>query len=236
MGLFLCTTSKPFPMTGLPSHWDNASMPFVVFEGLDGAGKSTLIASVKAAFQSRSLPAQFVQDPGTTPLGKELRQLIVTPGVTAPGPLSELLMYQAARSEMVEQVIRPHLKEKDGWVFSDRFYSSTLAFQVTARGLDESLVRELNKAVAEGCHPDLFVFIDITLEERERRLNQRAQNLGEERDRMEQEPLDFHRRVREGYLRQARQDPNRWLVLDGACPPQDLFHLTMKELSRRGWL
>jgi len=210
-------------------------MPFIVFEGLDGAGKSTLIKGVRSQLKALTAQSVFVQDPGSTPLGEQLRTMILTPGEDAPGPKAELLMYQAARAEMVRKKIRPALRNGQ-WVFSDRFYSSTLAFQVFARGLDRKIVEGLNEFVAEACHPDLFVFIDIPISEREARLQKRFSESGEKQDRMESEETAFHEKVREGYLYQAKELPQKWLVLDGTLSPAQLVEKVMSDFRSRQWL
>jgi len=205
-------------------------MPFVVFEGLDGAGKSTLISKLQTGLSQYSVEPEYVQDPGSTPLGEDLRKMILTPGEKSPGPKAELLMYQAARSEMVRLKILPAL-ERNQWVFSDRFYSSTLAFQVAARGLEKEIVDALNAFVAEGCLPNLFVFIDIPIEERNKRLNKRFQEKGEALDRMELEAEEFHKKVRQGYLAQAEEAPDKWLILDGTQTPDQLVEMTLNEFK-----
>lgn len=210
-------------------------MAFVVFEGLDGAGKSTLISELYKSLGQFSIIPESVQDPGTTPLGEELRKMILSSGENAPGPKAELLMYQAARAEMVRKKILPAIKEKK-WVFSDRFYSSTIAFQVSARGLNREIVDSLNAYVSEGCSPDLFIFIDIPIEERNKRLNKRSQEKGEALDRMELEAEEFQRKVRQGYLSQAEESPEKWLVLDGTFSPQQLVEKVMTEFKTRQWI
>lgn len=210
-------------------------MAFVVFEGLDAAGKSTLISHIQNELEKREIASLFLRDPGSTSLGESLRQLILSTDIEAPVPKAETLLYQAARVQMVEKKIRPTL-EKKSWVLCDRFYSSTVAFQAFARNLNLQDVENLNQFVAGDCSPDLFIFIDISVEESQKRKANRALELGVEQDRMEREAVDFQKRVREGYLYQAKKQPDRWFVLDGTQGPDRLLHLTIEELKRRKWL
>lgn len=210
-------------------------MAFIVFEGLDGAGKSTLMNLVESQLKASGVPLIKTRDPGTTELGEKLRNIILSPEGEAPVPKAELLLYQAARVQMVDKVIRPALSQGH-WILADRFYSSTLAFQSVARGLDLGLIHTLNDFVAENCHPDLFVFIDIPVSESRQRMRGRLQKTGEVEDRMERENDDFQSRVRAGYHRQAQAQPEAWLVLEGSLTPAELSEQVLAELRRRRWL
>lgn len=208
-------------------------MKFMVFEGLDGAGKSTLIQSIQKHLEAQDLEPILIRDPGTTAVGEKLRRLILDPA-EQPSAKTEILMYQAARAQLVDEIIAPSLK-KGRWVLSDRFYSSTIAFQCHARGLDRADVDWLSRYACSGLVPDLVVFIDIPVEESQRRLNSRGASLGETKDRMEQENIAFHERVRQGYLAQAKENPQGWLVLDGTRTPAQLVDDVMAHLRGRQW-
>lgn len=210
-------------------------MAFIVFEGLDASGKSTLISKVRDALNKAQKPSVFLRDPGTTELGEKLRELILATDTEAPVPRAETLMYQAARVQMVEKNILPVLKTGE-WVLCDRFYSSTVAFQSFARGLDLEDIEHLNHFVAHDCEPDLFVLLDITVDESQRRKEYRAKDLGVEQDRMEKEAVEFQQKVRDGYLYQAQKHSDRWLVLDGTMTPDQLLEVTLEEFRRRQWL
>lgn len=210
-------------------------MKFIVFEGLDGAGKSTLIAKVQEFLVSRGqFQSHLVRDPGSTTVGEKIRSVLLDPS-EKPVARTEVLLYEAARAQLVDEVIRPTLA-KNIWVLSDRFYSSTVAFQAVARNLGRKDIDWLNNYACAGLVPDLVVYIDITVAESQRRLNRRQTSDGSKADRMEQENLDFHERVRQGYLLQAKENPSGWLVLDGVKTPDELFNDTAKDLERRGWL
>ncbi len=210
-------------------------MKFIVFEGLDGAGKSTLISKVQAHLvQNGNHKICFVRDPGSTPVSERVRGILLDASEKVCAR-AEVLLYEAARAQLVDEVIAPALKSQT-WVLSDRFYSSTVAFQAVARNLGRGDIDWLNNYACDGLVPDLVVFIDITVEESQKRLNRRQSTDGSKADRMEQEAFDFHERVRQGYLLQAKENPKGWLVLDGMKTPDDLFAQTAKHFERLGWL
>lgn len=210
-------------------------MAFVVFEGLDASGKSTLISLVEESLKKSDKDTVFLRDPGSTDLGERLRNIILATDIEPPVAKAETLMYQTARVQMVEKNIKPQLA-KGSWVLCDRFYSSTVAFQAFGRGLDLEEVEGLNQFVAGDCPPDMFILLDITVEESTRRKENRAKESGVGQDRLEKEDRSFQEKVREGYLYQAKKNPERWLVLDGTKTPEELFELTIQEFKRHGWL
>lgn len=210
-------------------------MKFIVFEGLDGAGKSTLISKVQDYLVKRGqFQSKLIRDPGTTSVGEKIRGVLLDPS-EKPVARAEVLMYEAARAQLVDEIIRPTLAQKI-WVLSDRFYSSTVAFQAVARNLGRHDIDWLNNYACAGLVPDLVVFIDIPVSESQRRLGKRQSSDGSKADRMEQEDLDFHERVRQGYLVQAKENPKGWLVLDGMKTPDELFTDTSSHFERLGWL
>ncbi len=210
-------------------------MAFIVFEGLDASGKSTLIGKFKDYLHKQGISSVILRDPGTTLLGEKIRNIILDIHGEVPCPRAEVLLYEAARVQMVEKNILPALAESR-WVLCDRFYSSTVAFQVFARGLDPGDIERLNDFVARDCKPDLFVFLDISVEESQRRKTQRAKELKLVQDRMERENLEFQNKVREGYLYQAKENPKDWLSLDGSKTPEELLDRMLAEIRRRKWL
>ncbi len=209
-------------------------MKFFVFEGLDGAGKSTLIQKVEQHLLQQSMDVCRVRDPGSTDVGEKLRQIILDPQLT-PVSRTEILMYQAARAQLVEEKIRPQLQQGI-WVLSDRFFSSTIAFQCFARGLSRPDVDWLNRYACDGLEPDLVVFIDIPVSESEKRIQGRETSTGVSKDRMENENRSFHEKVRQGYLAQAKEKPAQWLVLDGMRSPDELFTQVLNHFRSQKWL
>ncbi len=210
-------------------------MSFVVFEGLDACGKSTLIEKVQSSLEDKRVESLLLRDPGATELGEKLRNIILATDIEAPVPRAEILLYQAARVQMVEKRIQPALKE-NRWILCDRFYSSTVAFQAFARSLKLEDVEMLNRFVAHDCEPHLFIFLDISTEESQKRKGKRAAETGIHQDRIEKENNSFQEKVREGYLYQASKSPEKWLVLDGTDSPESLHQQTMAEFKKRGWL
>jgi dTMP kinase len=191
---------------------------FIVFEGGDGSGKSTQARSLLRRLRRRGVKVLRTHEPGGTPLGQSLRRLLKTG--EAMTPMSELMLFEAARAQLVQNVIKPFL-EQGGVVIADRFTSSTMAYQGYGRGLDRELIERLNREATGGLEPDLTVFLDLPVE------TALARKGGGNVDNFDEAPVDFHRRIHRGYSTLAAADPGGWLVLDGQRPPE--------ELSREIW-
>ena len=192
--------------------------PFIVFEGLDGSGKSTQAGSLSRRLRRRGLPSLLTREPGGTPLGEVLRRWLK--GRRRLSAAAELSLFVAARSQLVQEVVKPAL-EAGVTVVADRYAASTVSYQGYGRKLDLDLVHELNRAATGGLIPDLTVLLDL---DPETALGRKS---GELSDAFEASPSDFHARVRKGYLAQAAQDPGRWLVLDASQ--------TQRTLSKQIW-
>jgi dTMP kinase len=210
-------------------------MFFLVFEGLDGSGKSSLMAQLQKHLEVQNKPYIKTREPGGTAVGDQLRHIILTKSAEAPTARTELLLYEASRAQHVDLVIRPAL-EKKHWVLCDRFSASSLAFQAGGRQISTDQVHWLNNFATGGLEPHLNILLDLTVEESQRRRQQRAQSNGESEDRIESEEAAFHERVREGFLQQARLSPATWLVLDASQTPDKLFTKLLQELQDRKWL
>lgn len=207
-------------------------MPFIVFEGIDGCGKSTQIKLLAAFLRSKKLDFVLTREPGGTPLGEDIRQLLLKTDGDAPLPRTELLLYEAIRAQHVERVIKPSLKDKK-WVISDRFYASTTAFQSAGRNLNPKDIQWLNEYATGGLKPDLTILIDITVQESQKRLEQRNHATGH--DRFERENPNFHDKVRQSYLSQAEEDTNGWLVVDGSQTASQIHDILINEFHNRKW-
>jgi len=211
------------------------NMAFIVFEGLDGSGKSTLIKKLCAELKKQAIDFVTTREPGGTTLGEELRQIILRTDGDAPTPRTELLLYEAIRSQHVDQLITPALQQKK-WVLCDRFTASTIAFQASGRNLQVSDVHWLNHFATEGLQPHLTILLNLNTQTSLERREQRTKTTGEPLDRFEREANDFHEKVRKSYLQQAKTSPDNWLILDAHLNPEDLFESLLSSLRQRQWL
>jgi len=185
----------------------------IVFEGLDFTGKSTQVRLLAERLRARGLPVVTTREPGGTPLGEEVRRLLLSRKSTDLLPLSELLLLITCRAQVYSQVIKPGLAER-AVVVSSRYRLSSLAYQGYGRGLDLELIRQLNEAATEGRRPDITFLIDLPAE------LALARRKGEG-DRIEGEDLEFYRRVRRGYLELTHGDPTV-VVIDGRRSVQEI--------------
>lgn len=211
-------------------------MFFLAFEGLDGSGKSSLMSQLQSYLETNNKKYIKTREPGGTQVGDQLRQIILSKSEEAPTPRTELLLYEASRSQHVDLVIRPALNRKE-WVLCDRFSASSVAFQAGGRKISEEQVHWLNTFATDSLKPDLNILLDLTVVESQQRRQKRAKEMNEAEDRIESEEEAFHQRVREGFLKQADQNPKEWLVLDASKSPEALFKILMNELiTVRKWL
>lgn len=206
---------------------------FLSFEGLDGSGKSTLIQGLRSQLETLGRRVTVTREPGGTQLAEDIRNLILRTGHESPHARTEILLYEASRAQHVEGVIRPAL-EQGAWVLCDRFSESTVAFQCFARGLDRGKVDWLNRFAEDGVRPSVVVLLDLTVEASRRRQNKRQNQIGSGPDRMEQEADEFHNRVRNGFLAQAKEEPERWLVLNAERSADQLLTDLIEGLEKKG--
>ena len=185
---------------------------FIVLEGGDGSGKTTQARALVRRLRRRGYPCDLFREPGGTPAGEAIRRLLKSGKPLS--PVAELLLFNAARALLVEQRLRPALQQ-GRIVVCDRFTASTVAYQGFGRGLGWEAVDRVNQQATAGLQPTMTIWLDLAPKDG-------LQRLGIATDRFEGENLAFHRRVREGYLAQARRDPEGWLVLDGTQPARGL--------------
>lgn len=178
---------------------------FITFEGIEGCGKSTQIRLLEGHLQKRGLPVLRTREPGGTPVGEKIRQVLLNRDFKEMGPVTELLLYAAARAQHIDQVIRPAL-QAGKTVLCDRYADATEAYQGYARGLDKTLLKMLHKIAAGNLKPDLTFLLDCPVELGLARVR--------ERNRFEEEAAAFHEKVRQGYLHVARGEPKRIKVID----------------------
>ena len=189
---------------------------FLTFEGPEGAGKSTQLARLVARLEAEGIAHIVTREPGGTPLGTRVRDVLLDPALTI-DPLPEFLLYSASRAQLVANVIRPAL-DRGEVVVCDRYADSSLAYQGAGRGLDTTLLSSITAAATGGLTPDLTVLLDLDPVVGLERAARRGQP-----DRLELADLEFHRRVRQGFLELALRSPGRFLVLD-ATLDQETIH------------
>lgn len=182
---------------------------FITLDGIDGAGKSTNLAVMKAWFEKHQLPVLFTREPGGTPAGEALREILLNPATQVSLRTETLLMF-AARQQHLETVILPALKNGTH-VVSDRFTDATFAYQGGGRGVPLQDIATLEHWVQGDFRPDLTLLLDVPLEVSMARINQTR-----EKDRFEQEAAEFFNRVREVYLQRAAKQPERYAVIDSS--------------------
>ena len=180
---------------------------FITFEGGEGGGKSVQARALYKKLSQLGTPALLTHEPGGTPFGDKLGRWLKWNRDTDISPLTELLLFNASRVQLVNRVIQPALAAGQV-VICDRYVDSTTVYQSYGRRLDLEVVRAINNTATRGLRPDLTVLLDIPVEEGLSRKSVRK------KDRFEQEDIAFHCRVREGYLKLAADEPHRWLVID----------------------
>lgn len=188
---------------------------FITLEGVEGSGKTTQAPHLVAFLKSRGFTVTRTREPGGTGMGKRIRSILLDPESAGMDPLAELLLYEADRAQHVRRVILPALESGQA-VICDRFYDATTAYQGYARNLDLSLVENLNAIAAENLVPDMTILLDLPARVGVPRARTREgrgfRDHGRE-GRFEAESLDFHEKVREGYLALAVKNPDRFVVI-----------------------
>ncbi len=187
---------------------------FITFEGTDGSGKTTQFRILGNWLRDRGLEVVETVEPGGTAIGQQIRRILLDPANADIQPRAELLLYFASRAQNVDQVIRPAL-DSGRVVLCDRFTDSTLVYQGAGRGIDASVVMDLDRIACRGLKPDLTFLIDIDLETSLARARRRNERIGTSESRLDEESAAFHERVREGYLALAKSEPERFVVIDG---------------------
>ena len=186
---------------------------FITFEGGEGCGKSTQVKRLRAALEELGVEVLLTREPGGTVLSEQVRHLIKDQSEDPPCDRSELLLFLAARAQLVRNVIRPAL-ERGAWVVSDRFSDSTLAYQGYGRGLSIDLIAQTNDFACEGLKPDLTVLLEVSAETARRRLRAREAATSTSADRIELAGEEFHSRLARGFRELAKAEPYRIKTVD----------------------
>jgi dTMP kinase len=198
---------------------------FIVFDGPDGSGKSTQFSRFARACREAGIEVCEVREPGGTEIGEQIRRILLDPANREMSVRCEMLLYMASRAQLIEQRIQPAIARGE-LVLADRFISSTLAYQGTAGGLSREQILSVGAVAIGNCWPDLTLIFDVDEETAAHRLNPLL-------DRMEQKGADFHRRVREGYLEQARAAlPGRYAVIDATGDEDTVYENLLIAVSR----
>ncbi len=194
---------------------------FITFEGPDGSGKTTQARALYEYLRERGYPVLLTREPGGTSIGGQIREILHSVENVEMLPRTEILLYSASRAQLVGQVILPNLAQGK-IVLCDRYADSTLAYQGYGHGLDLELLEIITAFATNSLKPNLIIYLDTNVEEGLRR-KWMAHQVGEtEWNRMDRQEVAFHQRVREGYLRMAEAEPERWWVVDALQPLEDL--------------
>ncbi len=190
---------------------------FITFEGVEGSGKTTQIRLAGEFLREKGFPVFMTQEPGGTPLGERIREILLNRGGFDISGEAEVFLFAAARAQHTDAVIRPAL-EKGQVILCDRFSDATIAYQAYGRGLPLEAVREICRFASRGLSPRLTLLFDLPVEKGLERAFRRIAGREERsrEDRFEWEHLDFHRRIREGYLAIAREEPGRVKIVDAS--------------------
>ena len=204
---------------------------FITFEGGEGCGKSTQIKCLKEALEKEGVAVVLTREPGGTWLSEEIRHLIKDQETDAPCDRSELLLFLAARAQLVKNVIRPAL-EAGKWVLSDRFSDSTLAYQGYGRGLPLGDLRRMNDFACNGLKPDLTLLLDVDPEVSRARMRRREAATATTADRIEKAGEEFHERLRAGFAALAKAEPERIVTIDANGTPDEVWEQIWMSMRR----
>ena len=200
---------------------------FITLEGPEGGGKSSQATHLADHLRSQGFDVLLTREPGGTAIGEQVRAILTRLDNTEMNPRAEFLLFSAARAQIVHETIKPHL-DGGGVVICDRFFDASLAYQGYGHQLDLNTLRAITEFATVGLVPDLTLLLDLSVEEG---LSRREQ--GGNWNRLDAYDLDFHHRVREGYLALAALDPNRWVVIDASRSFEQVQGKILHEVDQR---
>lgn len=205
----------------------------ITLEGIEGSGKTTQIDYIAAYLQKSGLDYFITKEPGGTGLGAKIRSILLDPENINIHPMTELLLYAADRVQHIKELITPMI-EAGKVVICDRFHDSTTVYQGFTRGIDVSLIQRLNSLVLEGLTPDITFVLDLDPEIGLKRAWKQIRNgsRSESETRFENEKIQFHESVRNGYLELARQEPDRFIVVDASADPSNVWDQIFEQLEK----
>jgi dTMP kinase len=204
---------------------------FITFEGGEGCGKSTQVRRLMAALERKGISVLLTREPGGTRLAEQIRSLLKDETEDPPCDRAELLLFLAARAQLVKNVIRPVL-EAGTWVISDRFSDSTLAYQGYGRGLSLDVIRAANDFACEGLKPDRTILLDVDPVTSRARMRGREASTNTKADRIERAGDDFHARLRKGFFELAAAEPSRIVTIDASGTEDDVWERVWKSTTR----
>jgi len=204
-------------------------LPFIAFEGSEGSGKSTQVRRLASHLERSGVPFLVTREPGGTPIGESIRELLqFAPHNAGMTPETELLLFEASRSQLVREIIKPAL-ESAVCVIADRFSDSTTVYQGAARKLDREIIERVNAFVVGDCVPDITFVLDVDAATAQSRM----QHAPRKADRMEQQPAEFYERVRKGYRELAPHEPKRIVLINGSRDPDEIESEIWEKLCAR---
>lgn len=205
---------------------------FISFEGPEGGGKSTHAAALADALRAEGKIVLLTREPGGTRLAELIRALVREELEDPPVTRSEVLLFLAARAQLVANAIKPALARGE-WVICDRFADSTFAYQGYGRGIDVQLLKDLNEFATEGLVPDMTILLDVPPEVSRERIAERQKATATAADRIEAAGEAFHRRLRDGFLALAKAEPERFAVIDSSGAPADVDKAILEAVRGR---
>jgi dTMP kinase len=205
---------------------------FITFEGIEGCGKTTQVKRLSGRLTLLRIAHVLTLEPGGTPVGRNIRQILLDSRNRNLSPLAELLLYAADRAQHVGEVVRPALMQGK-WVVCDRFFDATGVYQGYARGQDMELIGVLNQKACVGIRPDITFLLDCPVQVGLERAFSRNMEVAGEQDRFERENKGFHLAVREGYLLLARENPERFVVVDASLSEDEMEEHIWQHLGAR---
>jgi dTMP kinase len=205
---------------------------FITLEGIEGAGKTSQLQNIVSFLKTEGYECVTTREPGGTAIGEQIRRVLLDPSNAGLDPAAELLLYIADRIQHIRTVIEPHLKA-NRTVLCDRYFDATLVYQGYARGLDKSMIHKLHQLVCNNLQPDITLLFDLEPEVGLARAWRQIDNGGRTglESRFEQEKLDFHQKVRAGYLELARKSPQRVRIIDAGQDEKSVASAIRKELA-----
>jgi dTMP kinase len=204
---------------------------FFTFEGIEGSGKSTVAREITERLARAGIDCILTREPGGNEISERIREMLLDPSNTSICPRTELLLYVASRAQLVEEIVGPAV-DRGITVICDRFMDASVAYQGWARGLGEETVERLNAFAVAGSVPDRTYLLDLDVAVGfERGPNGREAAGERRRDRLELEDMNFHERVREGYLRIAEREPGRVTVIDASLPLAEVIDAVLGNLK-----